>query len=164
MKHNAAMNTHPCGIIEHPLGICPKMELLDLEVGCFLIYWEINIPCQYPVPLGDKLHPFPVSSSHCGKLTLDTFVSACISSEEANLGLSPFFSFSFHLTLCHPLSSLSLTLSMFLFLFLSYPPSFFFLNNTCNLFWVNAYWGKVWSLTSGKCLCVEGKIWLCLVV
>ena len=38
MKNNAAMNIHPCGIIKHPLGICPKMELLDLEVGCFLIF------------------------------------------------------------------------------------------------------------------------------
>ena len=161
MKNNAAMNTHACGIIEHTLGIWPKMELLDLEVGCFLIFWEINIFCQYPVPLGDKFHPFPVSFFSLGQANLGHL---CLCLHFFWRGKSGPLSFLFFLfsPLCHPLSSLSLTLSMFLFIFLSYPPSFFFLNNTY-LFWVNAYWGKVWSLTSGKCLCVERKILLWLV-
>ena len=41
MTNNATMNIAelcPCGTIEHPLGIYPKMVLLGLEVGCFLIF------------------------------------------------------------------------------------------------------------------------------
>ena len=41
MTNNAAMNivsTCPCGTIEHLLDIYPKVVLLDLEDGCFLIF------------------------------------------------------------------------------------------------------------------------------
>ena len=37
------MSTCLCGMIEHPLGIYPKMLLLSIEVGCFLIFWKITI-------------------------------------------------------------------------------------------------------------------------
>ena len=46
MTNSAALNmlsTCPCGIIEHPLGIYPKVVLLGLDVDCFLIFWEIAI-------------------------------------------------------------------------------------------------------------------------
>ena len=37
------LSTCPCGVIEHPLDIYPKVVLLGLAEGCFLIFWEITI-------------------------------------------------------------------------------------------------------------------------
>ena len=40
MTNNACMNiveNMSCGMIEHPLGIYPRVVLLGLEVDCFLI-------------------------------------------------------------------------------------------------------------------------------
>ena len=44
MANNAAMNIAEhmsLWYFEHPLDIYPKVILLGLEVGCFLIFWEI---------------------------------------------------------------------------------------------------------------------------
>ena len=40
MTNNAVMNIgehNPCGMLKHPLDIYPKVVLLSLEEGCFLI-------------------------------------------------------------------------------------------------------------------------------
>ena len=45
------MSKCPCGMIEHTLDIYPKLELLSLEEGHFLIFWEITtLPSKGVVP------------------------------------------------------------------------------------------------------------------